>query len=207
MRKGSAIAFVVGLFLVAALLAVGCGGNDDNGGGSATADGGGATAANVNSDGGSEGGDGGSEQTSQPSGSGDNETGISKKQFIRKAEAICYDVGGKQNVEISALAKNPNGDPRAIFEELTERADEVIPDIVAPSYREEIDRIRALGYPTGDEEEIEAMLAALEEVMQRAEANPDDFAQSNTVEGEPGNPFQRADDLARAYGFTVCPRV
>lgn len=205
MRKSAAVVCIVGLVL-AALFAVGCGGDDDNGGGSATADSGGTTAANVDSGGGSDGSSDGSGAGSQSSGSGSNETDISKKEFIRKAEAICTEVSQKAAAAATAMIKDLDN-PKAGFEELIERSDEVVNEILAPRYGEEIERIRALGYPSGDEAQIEAMLVSFEETIERAEEDPKGFSELNTVEGNPENPYEREDSLARRYGFEVCPRV
>jgi hypothetical protein len=68
-----------------------------------------------------------------------------------------------------------------------------------PSVEDQVQQIRDLGAPDGDEAEIEALLAevetAIDETQQAAEAG--------TV-GEGEDPFAEADRLSLEYGLTEC---
>ena len=64
--------------------------------------------------------------------------------------------------------------------------------------QEQIDEIRDLGAPSGDEDEVEAFLAATEEALEKTEADPGLLA-------TPGaNPFREADQLLIDYGLAAC---
>jgi hypothetical protein len=64
--------------------------------------------------------------------------------------------------------------------------------------RKQIDEIRALGIPSGDEQEVEAIFAAAEEALKETEEDPSVFGQGGV------GPFAKANKLSREYGLTVC---
>ena len=60
----------------------------------------------------------------------------------------------------------------------------------------QVEEIRELGAPEGDEEKVEAILTALEDGAAEIEDDP-----SQALEGDP---LKEARELADEYGFKVC---
>lgn len=136
-------------------------------------------------------------------GGGDSSTGvttstISKEAFIKKADAICQ--GGSERIQRDlasvfkdrkqaiAILKHPS---KADYEKVIDRA-------LIPNLEREIEEIRALGAPSGDEDRVEEMLVALEEGIETAESDPKAVISSSDAI------FGIGARLAREYGLEVC---
>lgn len=72
-------------------------------------------------------------------------------------------------------------------------------DVVVPSLEDTLRKLRALEPPAGDEAKTAAIYDALEQGVNKLKQDPSLFIQS----GQAGA-FDRANNLARAYGFTQC---
>jgi hypothetical protein len=130
-------------------------------------------------------------------GSGDSSAAggsISKAAFIKKADAVCQK--GTERMQRAILSflkqhkdvKRPN---KAQSEELVGTA-------IVPSVETEIEELEALDVPDGDEDQVNAIIGALEEGHETAEDNPEAVvASSDAVFGI----FSR---LAGEYGAEVC---
>ena len=75
----------------------------------------------------------------------------------------------------------------------------MVSQVVAPAIQRQAEEIDALGAPSGDEEEVEAIVEALEAGAEEAEEDP-----GTIVEGKTSGPFAEANKLAGEYGFKVC---
>jgi hypothetical protein len=127
--------------------------------------------------------------------SGGTATGsISKAAFIKKVDAVCQ--RGTERMQRAILGflkqhkdvKRPN---KAQSEKLVGTA-------IVPSVKTEIEELKALGAPEGDEERVSAIVGALEEGLETAEGNPEAVvASSDAVFGISGR-------LAGEYGAEVC---
>ena len=129
-------------------------------------------------------------------GGGDDSSGesISKEEFIAKADAICKQ--GNERME-AGFAKRLKG-VKSLNKLKKGEYEQLISEVMVPSLEKEIEELRALGVPEGDEERVEAMLAALEEGQETAERNPAAVnASSDAV-------FGIASRLASEYGLEVC---
>ena len=85
-----------------------------------------------------------------------------KQEFIAQADAIC-----RSTEQDLSAAQEGYGPTRAVTPRVHTRADrkeeaEFIEDEVIPTFQRQLDEIRELTPPPGDEEEIEAALAAAE---------------------------------------------
>ncbi|HEU5105106.1 MAG TPA: hypothetical protein VFU11_04645 [Solirubrobacterales bacterium] len=80
----------------------------------------------------------------------------------------------------------------------------VIQRALASSLQEKVDQVRALGIPKGDEKQVEAILAAIEDVAEKAQTKPALFLfqQSNFK-----HPFFKARHMADEYGIGHCARA
>ena len=121
---------------------------------------------------------------------------LTKAEFLKQGNAIC----ARGNKEIGEgfeefgkehhLSKK-NQPTQAQLEEAAE-------EVLIPKIRHELDEIRALGAPSGEEAEVEAVLAAAEKGLAKGEENPGAMIE----EGE--GPFEEANELAREYGLVKC---
>jgi len=116
---------------------------------------------------------------------------VSKVEFLRQADAIC--ISSESRIEAAAddLVTAP-GDPDPA------EVERIAIDLVVPALESEVAAIGALGAPEGDEEEVEAILAATEDGIAAIEADP-----RALLDGVPA-PLRRAQKLAQAYGSRQC---
>jgi hypothetical protein len=119
---------------------------------------------------------------------GDGGEALSKEEFVSQANQICTD--GNAEVETAATETFQNGQPTPEEEEA------FVTDTVLPSVQGQIDQIRALGIPEGDEDEVNGFLDEAEAIVDEAEADPQTFFQ--------GDPFAEVNDDLTAYGLTAC---
>jgi hypothetical protein len=126
--------------------------------------------------------------------SSDSDSALSKAAFIKQGDAIC--TKGDQQIETEA---NEFAEENDVDTEKPTKAqqEEVISTVVAPAIRQQAEEIADLGAPSGDEETIEAMVAAVGRGADELEEDP-----GAVLDGK--NPLQEGSKLARAYGFTSC---
>ena len=132
-------------------------------------------------------------------GGGDNSTStatISKAEFQKKGNAICAE--GEKRIQKEAtkyakehhLTKEPTP---AQFSEIAEA-------IVIPSIQRQINELRAIGAPAGEEKKAEETFDAVEEGLEEIKKDPAKLVQS---EGEiPA--FAKANKMAKGLGLGAC---
>jgi hypothetical protein len=130
-------------------------------------------------------------------GSDDTSTGgqaLTKAEFIKQGDAICK----KSNAQIEEEA-NEFAEENGIDKNNPEQAqeEEVIATIVAPAVRSQAEAIAALGAPSGEEETVDTLVAAVEEGTEKMEADP-----KAVFEGK--DPLVKGSKLAKEFGFKVC---
>jgi hypothetical protein len=179
---------IAAVLAIALALLVGCG--DDNGATSAepvdTAGDNGAAVEEVGEAAGGE----------EPDEAGLSEEPIAKRAFVKQANRICDATVG------TVLAKAGPILGEAREESIAAREDaevELVETVMAPGLRREVARIGAIGAPPGDRRQIERFLAAVQEIAERAESNPESLAGYNQTF------FARPTRLADAYGLDSCP--
>lgn len=148
----------------------GCGGDDEGATGSA-----GSSAATSGSAGVAEGGE------RSP-----------KEQFIEDANAVCAEANERIQAQLQPYLKRnvSEGKEEAVI-------DEMLNEVIDPGMEEEIEEIRALGVPAGDEQQIEAVFTAMQGVVDEARAD-------SSVFREKREPFKKPEELAVAYGLGSC---
>lgn len=127
----------------------------------------------------------------------DETSSLTKAQFIAKADAICKKGNAEIESEFEAF-KTKNGLGEKDEPSKAQQA-EVSETILAPNVKNQAEEIRSLGSPSGDEDEISAMLDALDEGVEEIEANPQAPFESNRP-----SPFGPANKMAKKYGLKVC---
>jgi hypothetical protein len=119
---------------------------------------------------------------------------ISKAEFIKKADAVCKKGEEEVQKDFGAFAKTHENVKKPTEADYAELVDAVLVENV----EDEVDAIRALGAPEGDEKEVEAMLKAREDSIKKAQANPKAVIRGNE------DIFGEASKLAKAYGLKEC---
>jgi ABC-type Fe3+-hydroxamate transport system substrate-binding protein len=121
---------------------------------------------------------------------------LTKQQFIAQADAICKKGNTEINEGFESFAKENNVPQNQ--EPSKEQGKEIVETVLVPSLQEQSEGIRALGAPSGDEDEVSAMLDSLDESIEKAEDDPEALFDSKS------DPFAKTNELASDYGLKVC---
>jgi hypothetical protein len=135
--------------------------------------------------------------TGGSTGGGETSTAsITKSELIKQGDEIC--TAGNKAIEEKAeeFAEDEGIDTE---KPTTEQQEAVVEQVIAPEIAAQAEEIDALGAPAGEEAEVEAIVAAVEDAAREAEEDP-----SVLVSGEDSGPFAEANELATEYGFKVC---
>jgi hypothetical protein len=127
-------------------------------------------------------------------GCGSSDSSISKAEFIKKADAACKKGEEEVQKDFGAFAKKHENVKKPTGADYAELVDVVLVENV----ENEVADLRALGAPEGDEKEVEAMLKAREDSIEKAQANPKAVVRGNE------DIFGEASKLAKAYGLKEC---
>lgn len=158
---------LLALALAAGLIAAGCGDDDDETTTAATTTAGATGATGATGVG-----------TGEP---------LSQDEFIAEADQICTDSDKKINAAGQDIGNKPSD----------QEFDQFVTETLVPEIQGQIDDIRALTPPEGDEDEVSAILDAAQDGVDQIEQDP------SSVQGE-DDPFQEANQLAKDYGFKKC---
>jgi hypothetical protein len=122
---------------------------------------------------------------------------LTKAEFLKKGNAVCK----KGNQQINTAAnqtfsrkKYPNGPPPKSLQV------KFATDTVIPSIQTQINGIKALSPPSGDEAKVKAIVDSAQAALDKAKADPTALLQNNPK----NDPFAETNKLANAYGLTVC---
>lgn len=133
---------------------------------------------------------GGGDSDTESSGSGDAPA-LAKGEFIAQANAICDRADKRQAAAYKTYLKENGEDKSKAGEE------KLVTDVGLPPIRLEIEELRELGAPVGDEDEVAEMLDALEAAVKANEEKPLSVYTANS-------PFKAAEGQAKKYGLTKC---
>jgi hypothetical protein len=128
---------------------------------------------------------GSSSSSSTPSG-----TALSKDEFISKADQICAEGDAQIDKGGQAFAGTKGG-----------KVDELVNTVIAPGLRNEIDQLRKLTPPEGDQAAVKDFLDTLERGVDQMEADPTQLAGGAALDT-----IIKARGLALAYGMSSCAR-
>jgi hypothetical protein len=120
---------------------------------------------------------------------------VTKREFVKKANAVCAQDVAKIDAVYSPWAKKPipGGADREEF------MDKVAEEIVVPVRAKEVDRLRAIGLPRGAEREVGEILSAIEEGVRRGRENRHSLRAAGNAYA-----FHRAFLLEMAFGLERC---
>jgi hypothetical protein len=117
---------------------------------------------------------------------------LSKSEFVSQANAVCK----QGNAEINKAGQSQFGSGQKPSQADQEK---FATDTAIPNIQSQIDGIKALTPPAGDEDQVNAIIAAAQSDLDKAKADP-----SVLTDQGPSDPFADANKLANAYGLTVC---
>jgi hypothetical protein len=138
----------------------------------------------------------GSDEDSGSASAGDSSS-LSKAEFVKQANAACLKPRETALQEVAAYSQKHRSE--GLSDTLLGR--KAIKVVLLKTFEEEIAALRALGAPEGDEEEIDAMLAATQSALDEAKELP------KTSSKEVESYFGDADKKLRQYGLTGCTKV
>lgn len=130
-------------------------------------------------------------------GSGSDSSGppLTKAQFVKKGDAICEKVPNRYQARLKTLPKGKKSkSPQAKKEEENLKA-------AVPPLRTATAELEGLNPPTKDEQQAEAIVAALEEGADGVEAKP-----TSELSG-PKSPMAKFQKLTKEYGFKFCSQL
>ena len=131
---------------------------------------------------------GGNDDESSSTGTESSTTALTKAEFLQKGNAICK----AGNQEINQAFNQIQGNPTQA------QAEQIVTDSIVPSVQGQIDDIRALGAPAGDEDQVNQILDDAQAANDKTKADPSLAIQENS------DPFAKANQEATAYGLTEC---
>jgi hypothetical protein len=114
---------------------------------------------------------------------------LSKEELIAEADQVC----AEGDAEIDAAGQ--------AFAGSTDRVDELVRTVIAPGLREQIEQLRELTPPAGDQPAFDEFVDTFEQGVDRLEANPEQLARGLAVKT-----ILEARELAREYGMQSCSR-
>jgi hypothetical protein len=113
---------------------------------------------------------------------------LSKADYVGQANAICQ----QGNEDIAQQAKEQFGDSAPSGSD----AENFIADVVVPNFEGQLEDLRALSPPKGDEETVAKVYDELESAIEKVRDDPSLAVSSD--------PFTEATRLAHDYGLTGC---
>jgi hypothetical protein len=125
-------------------------------------------------------------------GGGSDDQPPTKAEFIRQADAICKAATKKIQDGFNEAAQRNT--PRS---KESAAATQFVDDVMAPTYQRQINEIRALGAPKGDEKQVDAMLTAMQEGLDSGKEQPLVLIRTESSLG-------KSHSAAQAYGLSAC---
>ncbi len=115
---------------------------------------------------------------------------LSKSAYLAKANAICNAGNEKQQAGQKALGKNPSQAQLMTYVTGTQ----------VPNIQSQIDQIKALGAPSGDQAVVNKYLATAQADLNRVKSDP------SLIYSGKSDPFADFAAIAHPYGLTACAR-
>ncbi|MGH3993052.1 MAG: hypothetical protein ACRDSN_11400 [Pseudonocardiaceae bacterium] len=137
------------------------------------------------------GGDDDDDETATTATTGASGGALTKDAFVTAADGVCAQ-GDKQIDQAAQQEFGGGGEPS------TAEQERFFTDTVLPNIQNQIDGIRALAPPEGDEEQVTTILDAAQDAIDESEQDP------SVITGGGEDPFAEANRLAEEYGLKDC---
>jgi hypothetical protein len=138
---------------------------------------------------------GGSDSAPQTDSGSESTVELSKAEFVNKASIVCKAAQERTTEEFGKyIQKNriPTSGPGVAV-----KAADAFRVVFRPAIEKEIDVLDELSPPAKDEQEVDKILAAMQQGLEEAEDDPLEFIQTSST-------FEDASRLAIAYGIPAC---
>jgi hypothetical protein len=123
-------------------------------------------------------------------------SGLTKAEFLKQGNAICAKGEKELNEEFEKFAEEENlSENKPPTEAQLTKATE---EFFLPIIKEQVEGIRGLSPPEGEEQQVDKVLSAAEDGIEKAEEDPASLA------NEKEDPFAKANELANEYGLVKC---
>jgi hypothetical protein len=122
-------------------------------------------------------------------GSDEGSDALSKAEFKKQATAICKKGTEEREDALSAAIER--------FRKRTPQTEKKVVVAILRPYEEMTASLAELSPPEGEEQEVEAMIEAMEEAASQGKEDP-----GAALEG--GTPFRKANEMVKSYGLTEC---
>jgi len=119
---------------------------------------------------------------------------ISKAEFVAKGNAVCVKGEKAQEAEINAYVKKHGLENK---KPTTAQQVELVETVFAPNIQSQIDGVKALGAPSGKEQQVSSALELSQQTLEKIEANPELVFGNNDA-------FAAAGKQLHALGLKKC---
>lgn len=116
-------------------------------------------------------------------------TALTKQEFLKRGNHICEQAQKHINAAEQKLGDNPS----------QAEVDEFTTQTAIPTIQYEIAGVQGLAPPSGDEDQVDAIITAAQQALDKLKADPNLI----TASGK-DNPFAHTNTLANQYGLTAC---
>lgn len=124
-------------------------------------------------------------------GGDDTTTSLTKAQFVKQANALCAKYNERMAADYTQYAEeNFKGEPSPAL------AEEAVAKTTIPASEEELEDLRSLPVPGGEEKKVEALLERRQEALEKIEDEP--------LFKVAGDPFEEFNQPLTDYGLTEC---
>lgn len=119
---------------------------------------------------------------------------ISKAEFLAKGNAVCVKGEKAQEAEINAYVKKHGLEKQ---KPSNAQEAEIVETVLVPNIQSQIDGVKALGAPSGEEQQVSSALELSQQTLEKIEANPElAFGKENA--------FAAAGKQLHALGLKEC---
>jgi hypothetical protein len=128
--------------------------------------------------------------------SSEGSSSLTKAEFVKQGNAIC--AKGSEEIETGFKAFEKENNSSENKQPSKAMQMEAAETILIPSVRKQVEGIRDLAAPSGEEQKVDKILSAAEEGIEKSEEDP-----TILITGS-ANPFGKSNKLASEYGLVKC---
>lgn len=118
---------------------------------------------------------------------------LTKAEFIKQGDAICEKANKQSEAEAEKFSKENDF---SLERPSKEQLEEAVTEILVPNFNRQVEDLKALEAPEGDEEQAEEIISSLDDAAAEIEEDPSLVFEEQVLK-EPA-------ELAEDYGFEVC---